>query len=57
MVVAIPAAAMIEPFRPNISEDRFDWILGFSSSPTEPRAKQIADTGAMRPGLDSFTVI
>jgi len=48
---------MIEPFSPNISEDRFDWILGFSSSPTEPRAKQIADTGAMRPGLDSLTVI
>ena len=57
MLVAIPTAAMIEPFSPSNSADRFDRILGAISSPIEPRAKQIAATGAMRPGLDSLRVI
>src|SRR5215831_1586934 len=57
MLVAIPTAAMIEPFSPNNSAARLDRILGASSSPIEPMAKQIAATGAMRPGLDGLTVI
>jgi hypothetical protein len=54
MLAAIPAAAMSEPLSPNNSANRFDTILTCNSSPIEPRAKQIAVTGAMRPGLDSF---
>src|SRR5262245_40073110 len=57
MLVAIPTAAMIEPFSPKNSVARFDRILGASSSPIDAMAKHIADTGAMRPGLDSLTVI
>jgi hypothetical protein len=44
---------MIEPVNPSNSEYRFDRILGSSSSSKEPKAKQIAATGAMRPGLDT----
>jgi hypothetical protein len=57
MLLAIPTAAMIDPISPINSADRFDSTLGISSSPIEPKAKQTAATGAMRPGLESLTAI
>jgi len=52
MTVAIPAAAMIEPLSANNSSCRFESIRGTNIRLIEPRLKQIAATGAMRPGLD-----
>jgi hypothetical protein len=57
MVVAIPTAAMIEPFRPNISAALSERLFGINRRPIELIAKQIDAAGAIRPGLESLTVI
>jgi hypothetical protein len=57
MLLAIPTAAMIDPISPINSADRFERTLGTSNSPIEPKVKQIAAAGAMRPGLESLTAI
>jgi hypothetical protein len=54
MIVDIPPAAIREPTIANISSCRLEGILGKNISAIEPKPKQIAATGAMRPGLDDL---
>src|SRR4051794_4405934 len=53
MLVARPTPTMTEPLSPNSSADRLDRSWDDSSNAIEPRAKQPATSGAIRPGWEN----